>query len=34
MADLAGVLPGVHVPTALIETPAALDAIIFFSVTI
>jgi F-type H+-transporting ATPase subunit a len=31
-ANLAGVLPGVHAPTASIETPAALAAIIFFSV--
>jgi F-type H+-transporting ATPase subunit a len=32
VANLAGVLPGVHAPTASIETPAALTAIIFFSV--
>lgn len=32
LANLAGVLPGVHAPTASIETPAALAAIIFFSV--
>ena len=32
MANLSGVLPGVHPPTASIETPAALSAIIFFSV--
>jgi len=31
-ANLAGVLPGVHAPTASIETPAALAAVIFFSV--
>jgi F-type H+-transporting ATPase subunit a len=34
VANLAGVLPGVHAPTASIETPAALAAIIFFSVHI
>jgi F-type H+-transporting ATPase subunit a len=32
VANLAGVLPGVHAPTASIETPAALATIIFFSV--
>jgi F-type H+-transporting ATPase subunit a len=32
VANLAAVLPGVHAPTASIETPAALAAIIFFSV--
>jgi F-type H+-transporting ATPase subunit a len=32
VANLAGVLPGVHAPTASLETPAALAAIIFFSV--
>lgn len=32
VANLAGVLPGVHAPTASIETPAALAAVIFFSV--
>jgi F-type H+-transporting ATPase subunit a len=32
LANLAGVLPGVHAPTASLETPAALAAIIFFSV--
>jgi F-type H+-transporting ATPase subunit a len=32
VANLAGVMPGVHAPTASIETPAALAAIIFFSV--
>jgi F-type H+-transporting ATPase subunit a len=32
VANLAGVLPGVHPPTASLETPAALAAVIFFSV--
>jgi F-type H+-transporting ATPase subunit a len=32
VANLAGVLPGVHAPAASIETPAALAAIVFFSV--
>jgi F-type H+-transporting ATPase subunit a len=32
VANLAGVLPGVNAPTASLETPAALAAIIFFSV--
>jgi F-type H+-transporting ATPase subunit a len=32
VANLAGVLPGVHAPTASLETPAALAAIIFVSV--
>jgi F-type H+-transporting ATPase subunit a len=32
VANLSGVLPGIHAPTASLETPAALAAIIFFSV--
>lgn len=32
VANLSGVLPGVHAPTAAIETPAALAVIVFFSV--
>jgi F-type H+-transporting ATPase subunit a len=32
VANLSGVLPGVHAPTAVIETPAALAVIVFFSV--
>jgi F-type H+-transporting ATPase subunit a len=32
VANLSGVVPGVHAPTASIETPAALAVIIFFSV--
>ena len=31
-ANLAGLLPGVHAPTASIETPAALAMVVFFSV--
>lgn len=31
-ANLSGLLPGVHAPTASIETPAALAAVVFFSV--
>jgi F-type H+-transporting ATPase subunit a len=32
LANLSGLLPGVHAPTAAIETPAALAVIVFFSV--
>ena len=32
VANLSGILPGVRAPTAVIETPAALAAIVFFSV--
>lgn len=32
VANLSGVLPGVHAPTAVIETPAALAVIVFLSV--
>lgn len=32
VANLSGVLPGVRAPTAVIETPAALAVIVFFSV--
>lgn len=32
VANLAGVVPGVHAPTAKIETPAALAIVVFFSV--
>jgi F-type H+-transporting ATPase subunit a len=32
VANLSGVLPGVHAPSAVIETPAALAVIVFFSV--
>jgi F-type H+-transporting ATPase subunit a len=32
IANLSGVLPGVHAPTAVIETPAALAVIVFLSV--
>jgi F-type H+-transporting ATPase subunit a len=31
-ANLSGLLPGVHAPTASVETPAALAAVVFFSV--
>ncbi|MGC1678468.1 MAG: F0F1 ATP synthase subunit A [Candidatus Binataceae bacterium] len=34
VANLSGVLPGVRAPTAVIETPAALAVIVFFSVHI
>jgi len=32
VANLSGLVPGMHAPTASIETPAALAAIVFFSV--
>jgi F-type H+-transporting ATPase subunit a len=32
VANLSSLLPGIHAPTASIETPAALAAIVFFSV--
>jgi F-type H+-transporting ATPase subunit a len=32
VANLSGVLPGVHAPTAVIETPAALAVVVFLSV--